>query len=437
MRVVLATWWPLAASWFLMGIELPAVSAIMARLIDPEISLAAYGGVVFPLALIIESPIIMLLAASTALCQDWQSYRFGRRFMFWSAGILTLLHVLLAFTPLYEIVVVQILGAPADIVRPAQIGLQIMTPWTGAIAYRRFHQGILIRFGHSGIIGKGTLVRLSSAVTVLALGFAAGDVPGIIVGTSAVATGVVAEAIYVGIRVQPILTGPLRQAPRTGPPLTLGPFASFYVPLALTALISLLALPIGSAGMGRMPQAIESLATWPVVNGLVFVFRGTGIAFNEVVVAHASRPGAARVLWRFALCLATTSSLCLLVITATPLANLWLGGVSALAPDLIELGRRALWLTVPMPAHAFIQSFFQGILVHSRSTRGIPESVGVFLGVTALVLIWGITRQEWPGLYVGLSGVFAGGYAQLGWLWWRSRSARANLLVPRLHPESR
>ena len=46
-----------------MGLELPVVSAVMARLPQPEVSLAAYGGLVFPTALLIESPIIMLLAS--------------------------------------------------------------------------------------------------------------------------------------------------------------------------------------------------------------------------------------------------------------------------------------------------------------------------------------------------------------------------------------
>lgn len=53
-----------------MGLEGPAISAVIARLANPEINLAAYGGVVFPLALFIEAPIIMLLAASTALSTD-------------------------------------------------------------------------------------------------------------------------------------------------------------------------------------------------------------------------------------------------------------------------------------------------------------------------------------------------------------------------------
>lgn len=73
-RRIFNTWWPLAASWLLMGIELPLISAVIARLENPEISLAAYGGIIFPLALIIELPIIMLLAASTALSKDWASF---------------------------------------------------------------------------------------------------------------------------------------------------------------------------------------------------------------------------------------------------------------------------------------------------------------------------------------------------------------------------
>src|ERR1051326_7830862 len=57
---VASRWAPLAGSWLLMGLKLPAVSGVMARLPHATVSLAAYGGVVFPLALLIESPILML-----------------------------------------------------------------------------------------------------------------------------------------------------------------------------------------------------------------------------------------------------------------------------------------------------------------------------------------------------------------------------------------
>ncbi len=101
---VSSRWAPLAGSWLLMGLELPAVSAVMARLPHATVSLAAYGGVVFPLALLIESPILMLLAASTALARDTHSYAIVRRFMFTAASLLTMLHVLVAFTPLFDLV---------------------------------------------------------------------------------------------------------------------------------------------------------------------------------------------------------------------------------------------------------------------------------------------------------------------------------------------
>ncbi|MGB3701124.1 MAG: hypothetical protein WA997_07630, partial [Anaerolineales bacterium] len=175
-RRIMNTWWPLAASWLLMGVELPILSAVMARLPNPAINLAAYGGIVFPLALIIESPIIMLLAASTALSKDQASYQLIRRFMFVTAAALTGLHILIAFTPLYYFIAEQLLGAPDVIVEPGRIGLILMTPWTFSIACRRFNQGVLIRYNHSKKVGVGTVVRLSADLAVLLIGYSIGTI---------------------------------------------------------------------------------------------------------------------------------------------------------------------------------------------------------------------------------------------------------------------
>ena len=221
LATVYRTWWPLAASWLMMGLELPAVSAVLARLPAPTISLAAYGGVVFPLALLIESPIIMMLSASTALSRDWPSYRLVRRAMFTMAGALTALHAAAAFTPLYDLVVARALGIPADILEPARLGLQIMTPWTFAIAYRRTQQGVLIRFGKTWAVGVGTGIRLGANVVVLALGYLHGGLPGIAVGTLAVIAGVVGEAVFAGFAVHPVLRDRVRPAAPAGEPLTL------------------------------------------------------------------------------------------------------------------------------------------------------------------------------------------------------------------------
>ena len=65
--------------WLMMAIEQPAITAVIARLPEPELNLAAFG-VTFSLALIVESPIIQLLTAGTALPKGKQSYERLLRF---------------------------------------------------------------------------------------------------------------------------------------------------------------------------------------------------------------------------------------------------------------------------------------------------------------------------------------------------------------------
>lgn len=427
-RSIFTTWWPLAASWLLMALELPALSAFVARLPAPELNLAAYGGVVFPLALIIESPVIMLLAASTALSKDWDSFAWIRRWMMVVGAILTALHVAIAFTPLYDLVVVGLLGPPQEIVEPARIGLRIMTPWTWAIAYRRFHQGVLIRFGNSRAVGVGTLVRLSADLLVLTIGFSLGGA-GIVVATSAVASGVVCEAIFAGLRVRPYLKK-LRGLPPAKASLTHPAFLGFYIPLAMTSLLTLMIQPLGAAAMSRMPRAIDSLAVWPVIGGLLFMLRSLGVSFNEVVVARMDHPQAYEQLRKFATWLMAGTTLLLLLILATPLARLWFLNVSALSAGLAALAQAATWFALPLPAQSAIQSWFQGILVYARRTRAITEAVVVFLIVTVTGLSLGIQWGQAEGILVTLGAFSLGGFAQIAWLWFRSRAAAQEMRAP-------
>jgi hypothetical protein len=424
MARVLKTWWPLAASWMLMGVELPALSAIVARLPNPEINLAAYGGIVFPLALIIEAPVIMLLAASTALSKDWASYLRIRQYMNGAGALLTLLHILVAFTPLYNVVAEQILGVPAEIVEPGRIGLMVMTPWTWSIAYRRFHQGVMIRFGHSDAIGIGTVVRLLAGATVLTIGFVSGAFPGIVVGAGAAAAGVMAEALYTAWRVRPVLRNELRPAPAVAE-LSWLAFWRFYIPLALTSFLLLVWQPIGSAALSRMPLALESLAVWPVVSGLIFMIRSPGIAYNEVVVALLDEPQSYPTLNRFTRFLTGTTTAMHFLVAVTPLALWWFTNVAALPEYLITMALVSLWITLPLPALSVLQSWYQGAIMHGRLTRGIPESVLAFLAAILAVLGTGIALGTYTGIYVGMVGFVLANLAQTGWLWFRSRQVLA------------
>ncbi|HUK62057.1 MAG TPA: hypothetical protein VLV15_01950, partial [Dongiaceae bacterium] len=323
----------------------------------------------------------------------------------------------------------RVLGVPENVVEPARLGLQVMTPWTISIAYRRFQQGVLIRFGHGRAVGIGTAIRLGTNAVVLAVGAAFHARPGIAVGAAAVTLGVMAEAAYAAIRVRSVVRGPLRAAVSSGAPLTTPRFIHFYLPLMVTPLILFLASPLTSAAISRMPSALDSLAVWPVLSGLIFTLRSFGFALNEVVVAMVERPGAWRSLRRLALTIAFSTSSLLLLTATTPLGGLWLGRVSGLPPSLVALGAGALWLGIVVPALSAGQSLYQGALVHAHETRGVSESVLLYLVVTAVVLGIGVKWGRLTGLPVALAAMTLGGLAQVAWLRLRAGGIVRRLLT--------
>ena len=419
--IIFKTWWPLALSWLLMALELPALSSVISRLPNPKINLAAYGGIVFPLALIIEAPIIMLLASSTALSKDWDSYRKIRKFMHTTSAGLTAIHILIVSTPLYFFITRNLIGSPEEIILPARYGLAIMLPWTWSIAYRRFNQGVLIRFGHARIVSQGTFVRLSADILVLVSGYFLGNISGIVVATSAVAAGVLSEAVFIGIKVRPVLQDQLKNQPKASPILTRSSFLKYYIPLAMTSLITLISQPLISTALSRMPRALDSLAIWPVLSGLIFLFRSPGVAYNEVVVSLLEKPGAYSPLRKFAQFLTVATTAFLLIVVATPAARIWFIEITSLPASLYPLARTALWFSLLVPGANTLQSWFQGILLHSGRTRGIPEAVGVFLFTTIILYIVGIITARTSGIYIGTIGFSLGMSLQAIWLKQKSR----------------
>jgi hypothetical protein len=363
----------------------------------------------------------MILVASTALCKNWSAYRLIRNFILLLGGILTLVHVVVAFTPLFGIIVKDVLGAPEVILESAKIGLQCMTPWTLSIAVRRFLQGVVIRAGQTRLIGLGTLVRLFVSSSVLLGGLVVNSFSGIVVATVAMSSGVIVEAGFILLFVRPILKDLKESNPHPVAPLTLKQLGVFYWPLAFTPLITIATLPIVSAGISRMPQALESLAVWPVLGGLSFVFRSVGFAMQEVVVALYDRPHFLAPLRQFVGLVSLCTSGTLLLIAATPLSTIWFEWVAALTPELSALASTALWLVVIFPALSAWESFFQGELVHRGLTICITQSVCLYLAGSSILLFVGVLYGQVTGLYVGLAAMGTGLAIQMWWLWTHSR----------------
>lgn len=423
-------WLPLAAMWLMMAVEQPAISAVMARLPNPEINLAAFG-VTFALALLVEGPVIMLLTAGTALPRDRQSYSQLLRFTHSMAITLTALHLLIGLTPLYGLLMRGIIGAPVEVVELSRHGFLLMTPWTAAIAYRRLWQGVLIRFDRTKIVPITIAARLSITTLTLAIGLMWGEINGVYIATVGLSIGVMAAAAVSYAFARATIREHL-SADADGKPLTLPDLLSFYVPLALTSLIVLANQPLFSTALSRAPEPLFSLAVWPVIMSVLFLGRSTAMSYQEAVVALLTNSQTYRQLQRFAWTLAAILGVIFGIFAVTPLAHGWYSVVAGLPPHLLEFAILPTLLIAPLPAVATLISWQRGVLVHLRRTQYITHSVAISLGLLVLMLTLGTWLLPLPGVTIAALALTTSVLGEWIYLWQRSRSAaqRSGYLIP-------
>jgi Na+-driven multidrug efflux pump len=410
-------WLPLFASWLLMTAEGPMLSAVVNRMPDEVVMLAALG-IVYALAFTLESPIVQLLATSTALVRDRPSFEVTRRFTLHGMALMTLIGVLLGFGPLFAPVVERLLGTPPEIARWVRPGLQIMVLWAPAIAWRRFLQGVLIRFGRPRAIAAGTVLRLLSTVgTALTLASRT-QLPGIHVFSWSLMAGVLVEALYVTWVARPVVAALPGEAVR---PLAYGRLLCFHLPLAGTAVLTLIGQPLVTFVLARLAQPTLNLAAWPLVYQALLLLRAAALSLPEVVIALADQDGAADALKRFAGRLATGIGLFTAVLVLTPLLRLYLFGVQDADPVVAERAWLGLVLSLPLPAGAVVICWLQGLLIHREQTATVNVSTAVQLAVLALGLGAALVFEA-PGLPAAVIALQASMIAQAAFMVRRLRS---------------
>ena len=133
---ILRTWLPLEAAWLLMAAEGPFIAAIVARLAEPTLNLAAFG-IAFTLGLLFESPIILIMSAAAALVKDRESLQRLFRFTFSLNAAITCAHLICVMPPVFHWLANDLMGLPAAIVSKAYIALILLLPWPGQSSRQR------------------------------------------------------------------------------------------------------------------------------------------------------------------------------------------------------------------------------------------------------------------------------------------------------------
>ena len=413
-------WLPLALTWLMMAVEGPLLTAVIARMPDPKLNLAAFG-VAFAFALIVEAPVIMMMTASTALVSNRETYLKLRNFT-QALNVAITVTMLIGLVPaVHQWVIGGLLGLDPSVSRLTWLPLALLLPWPAAIGLRRFYQGILIRNGLTRRVAYGTALRLmtmAGATTALVLGT---DLEGAAVGAAALSLGVTAEAV--GARmlsarlIKRLLDGRLAETPVDDIGLHYRTIIDFYTPLALTSFLSLGVQPIVTFFVGHGRAPLESLAVLPVVHALVFIFRSLGLAFQEAAIAlFGDQMEGYETLRRFTLLLGIAVFAGLGLIVWTPLVHWWFYSVAGLPSDLVAYAVPAARILTIMPVLTVWISWQRAQLVHFKKTTPITwasalEITGVVAGLVAGIMIFDL-----PGATAAAMALVLGRLAANGWL---------------------
>jgi hypothetical protein len=212
------------------------------------------------------------------------------------------------------------------------------------------------------------------------------------VGACALSTAVVLEATATRFMARNVVRQLRGRTDRDPGELSYWAIGKFYSPLALTSTISLAAHPMITFFLGQSRFPLESLAVFPVITSLSFIFRSVGLSFQELPIAlMGDRNQHFPALRRFALVIGSLAVLGLALIALTPLCGIWFEGVSGLSPSLAKFATTPIRILVVFPAVGVLLSFQMGILVKTGTT--VPVTVATIIEVCGIA----------AALYVGIS----------------------------------
>ena len=406
-----------------MSIEGPILTSAIARLPFDAVNLAAYG-VALALAMLIESPVIQLLSTSVALARDAASMDMLRRFTRRVNIGVTLGMILVTIPPVYDVLALYVIDLPLEVEAAMYWGLVCLIPWPGAIGYRRFYQGIMIRHGFTRQVAYGTVMRLVTIVVVGIILLMVGTIPGVIVGTVTLTTAVILEAMATRYMAREAIKAYAHQPPSSQPPATMREITKFWLPLAATSAIGFVVTPMLATFMSRMPNAIESLAVLPVVDSFVFFFRSFGFYYQEVGVALiGQRFEGYAVVRRVGVWIMLATTAALVAIAFTPLLDVLFEVAYGLNPLLTGFAIPPTMVLIVLPSLAVAYSLHRSVLISARQNVKVAISTALEVSGIALVMVILVSTTSLQGAMAAATAMAVGRIGSIVYLWVTARKA--------------
>lgn len=370
----------------------------LGRFPNSEMTLAVIG-VTKSIAVCLESPIITILHASTALSVDRSAHKALRRFTSLLSLCLTLIFVGLCYEPISLWLFCTIFGFTPDVASIARFALVFMIPWPAAIAFRRFFQGILIRNRQEKEMSIAAGLRLTFTVLTLMIGYRL-QFDAIVVAVISLIGAVVVEALVVIFYARAL---PTSSPPNANLPTTTKEVARYYLPLGATSIVVWFGKAALVAVIAHAHDGMLAIAAWTAASGLFLPIANSTRMLQQVVIAE---PKVSRsVLFRFSLGVGLLASIPLVGLGFTFFGEQLLEVLVGTNNELISAVIPSLKILFVLPALVAIQNYLQGQLIVLRASWWINFGAVINIAI-ALSLTFVLSLMN-------MSGVIAGAFATM------------------------
>ncbi|HEY9802578.1 MAG TPA: hypothetical protein V6D25_19605 [Leptolyngbyaceae cyanobacterium] len=356
---------PLSLSDVAMTLGDPLQTSALSRLPFPQETLAGVG-VVKGVAVFLESPIIMILHASTALGGQAKSRRALWQFTVIVGLVLSGIFLFLTWEPVYNWLLLDVFGVTSSIAARGRTTFLLMFLWPFVIAWRRFFQGLLIRAQKSIAVGWASAARLTWVIVALTVGVS-WRLDGAFLAGITMMGAILIEAILVTwfcMRLGAIaILNQQANSETKKLPQTFGKVTVYYLPLASTMLVVWGARAILLSLIARSFDGSLALAVWPAAWGLLLsIANGTRMIQQVVISAYEETPK--RTLITFVMIVGLSFTVIPFFLGFTDQGLFLLRQFLGNNPSLVQASRPVIQILSCLPLLLAVQNTFQGLLIH-------------------------------------------------------------------------
>ncbi|MBU7587238.1 MAG: hypothetical protein KAF91_31065 [Nostoc sp. TH1S01] len=399
---------PLSLSDVAMTLGDPLQTSALSRLAFPQETLAGVG-VVKGVAVFLESPIIMILHASTALGGQAKSRRALWQFTMIAGLFLSGIFLLLTWEPLYNWLLLDVFGVSSSIAARGRTTFLLMFLWPFVIAWRRFFQGLLIRAQKSIAVGWASVARLTWVIVSLVVGVSL-RLDGAFLAGITMMGAILIEAVLVTwfcMRLGAISVLNQQGYSETNKlPQTLSGVSFYYLPLASTMLLVWGARAILLSLIARAFDGSLALAVWPAAWGLVLAI-ANGTRMIQQVVISAYEETSKRTLAAFVIIVGLSFTFIPFWLGYTEQGLFLLRQFLGNNPSLVEASRPVIQILSCFPLLLALQNTCQGLLIHKGKNWFINIATVVAATFT-LVVCGSLIFTKHSGATSAAYGMLAG-----------------------------